>query len=87
MPTLYQYATECESILELGVRGVVSSWAFVHGLNNNNKSIKRIIVNDVVECNIDKLLVASKNTKVDIKSIWKNDFVPLDSHRVPCKST
>ena len=35
--TLYNYARECESILDLGVRGVVSSYAFVYGLMNNNK--------------------------------------------------
>lgn len=74
LPTLYKYATECESILELGVRGVVSTWAFVHGLDNNNKSTKKIIVNDIIECNIDTLLKASKDTKVNIESIWKNDL-------------
>jgi hypothetical protein len=28
LPTLYKYASECESVFETGVRGVVSSWAF-----------------------------------------------------------
>ena len=32
LPTLYKYATECESILELGVRGCVSCWALLNGL-------------------------------------------------------
>ena len=42
LPTLYSYATECESILETGVRGCVSSWAFINGLLNNNSSNKKI---------------------------------------------
>ena len=30
LPTLYNYATKCESVIELGVRGCVSSWATRH---------------------------------------------------------
>jgi hypothetical protein len=32
LPTLYDYAKECNHITECGVRGVVSSWAFAYGL-------------------------------------------------------
>jgi hypothetical protein len=47
LPTLYKYACECDSILELGVRGCVSSWAFLMGkpklhevfTNNNGLTI------------------------------------------------
>jgi hypothetical protein len=28
IPTLYEYAKNCEVIAEMGVRGVVSTWAF-----------------------------------------------------------
>ena len=37
LPTLFAYTTDCESVVELGVRGCVSSWAFLYGLLNNNK--------------------------------------------------
>lgn len=30
MPTLYQYALECKHITEMGVRNVVSTWAFLN---------------------------------------------------------
>jgi hypothetical protein len=40
LPTLCNYAKECESIIEYGLRGCVSSWAFVHGLLHNERSIK-----------------------------------------------
>lgn len=33
--TLYNYATECTSIAELGVRGMVSTWAFLKGLRDS----------------------------------------------------
>ena len=33
--TLYNYATECTSIAELGVRGFVSTWAFIRGLRDS----------------------------------------------------
>jgi hypothetical protein len=29
LPTLRKYAEECESIVEMGVRGIVSTWAFL----------------------------------------------------------
>jgi hypothetical protein len=43
LPTLYKYATECGSILELGVRGCISSWALLNGLLKNNKHDKLAI--------------------------------------------
>jgi hypothetical protein len=41
LPTLYKYASECESIIELGVRGVISTYAFIYGLLSNNSSKKK----------------------------------------------
>ena len=44
LPTLYKYASECESIAELGVRGVISTWALLYGLLKNNKEKKNNII-------------------------------------------
>jgi len=33
--TLYNYATECTHVAELGVRGKVSTWAFLRGLRDS----------------------------------------------------
>jgi ABC-type Fe3+-hydroxamate transport system substrate-binding protein len=74
LPTLYKYSTECESIIELGVRRVVSSWAFVYGLLNNNKTKKMILLNDINECNIQELVEKTKDLNVEIKYEWKNDL-------------
>lgn len=40
LETLFNYACKCDSIIETGVRGCISSWAFVFGLLNNNNSKK-----------------------------------------------
>jgi hypothetical protein len=47
LPTLYSYATQCEVVAEFGVRGVVSTWAFLRGLLENNSQHKELICVDV----------------------------------------
>jgi len=74
LPTLYTYATKCESIIELGVRGCISSWAFVYGLLQNNSDNKKILLNDITACNIDELLHITQNLNIEIKYEWKNDL-------------
>lgn len=74
LPTLYSYAKECESILELGVRGVISSWALVKGLLDNDKDVKRILLNDIEECDITELMEVTKDMDVNISHEWKNDL-------------
>lgn len=39
LPTLKKYASECDSIVELGVRYIVSTWAFLAGKPKNLLSI------------------------------------------------
>jgi hypothetical protein len=75
LPTLYTYASQCNSVLELGVRGCVSSYAFLYGLlNNNNNSNRRLILNDIQECNISELLEMAKYCDIDISYQWVNDL-------------
>jgi len=74
LPTLYKYATECESVFESGVRGCVSSWALVYGLMHNGKSSRRILLNDINSCPINKLLDATKNLDISIKFEWINNL-------------
>ena len=70
LPTLYKYASECESCIESGVRRCVSSWALLYGLVNNNKEEKRLLLNDVDVCNIDELLNNTNELNVDIQYEW-----------------
>ena len=76
LPTLFKYAQQCNSILELGVRGCVSSYAFAYGLINNNNENKLLIMNDINECNISELLhyCNQLSDKIDIKYYWINDL-------------
>jgi beta-1,4-mannosyl-glycoprotein beta-1,4-N-acetylglucosaminyltransferase len=75
LPTLYKYATECNSILECGVRACISSWALAHGLLNNNRETKKLILNDISPCDISNLLERTKNIKnLNISYQWINDL-------------
>jgi len=74
LPTLRKYASECESILEMGVRRCVSSWALALGLLENGNSIKRLYMNDINVCNTDEIENATKETELQIKTIWKNNL-------------
>lgn len=74
LPTLYKYATECESILETGVRGCISSWAFVYGLLNNNRIERKILLNDIDKCDIELLLKLTKNENIKIEYQWINNL-------------
>jgi hypothetical protein len=76
LPTLYRYATECDSVFESGIRGCVSSWALVYGLlNGDNKNLsKLILLNDIDECDIISLLNTASSENIKIDYIWKNNL-------------
>lgn len=75
LPTLYKYAYECDSVFETGVRGCVSSWAFLYGLVNNGRtSKKRMFMNDINPCDINELMTVSNGLNIDIKHEWKNNL-------------
>jgi hypothetical protein len=74
LPTLYKYATECETIFETGVRGCISSWALCYGLLNNNKQKKTLYLNDITVCNINELLLYTNGTDVKVNYKWINNL-------------
>jgi hypothetical protein len=76
LPTLYKYAKECNSVIECGVRGCVSSWAFVLGLiDNKNNTPKKIMLNDIEVCDIDDLLMNTKNiNNLQVEYKWCSDL-------------
>jgi hypothetical protein len=77
LPTLYEYAKECNSVFETGVRGCVSSWAFLYGLlDSESKNIKTLFMNDIDVCQIDNILSASKPfNNIVVKYEWKNNLL------------
>ena len=76
LPTLSKYANQCNSILELGVRDCISSWAFANGLlnNNNNNNKKLLFLNDITYCDIRELIEYTNNTELLIEYEWCNDL-------------
>jgi len=74
LPILSKYASECKSIFETGVRGCISSWAFLHGLMNNNSVDKTLFMNDINVCNITELLFVSKDLPINIEYEWRNNL-------------
>ena len=77
LPTLYKYAKECDSVFETGVRGCVSSWAFLYGLlDNNTETKKRLFLNDIDLCDVSELLILSSLfNNIDVKCEWKNNLL------------
>jgi len=74
LPTLYTYAKKCESVFETGVRGCISSWALAKGLLENEKSEKKLFLNDISTCNISELLDSTQNLPIKIDYEWKNNL-------------
>jgi hypothetical protein len=75
LPTLYNYSKECDSVFETGVRGCVSSWAFLCGLLNGTKNRKCLFMNDINICDVEELVNVGKNFDIDIKYEWKNNLL------------
>ena len=77
LPTLYKYAKKCNSVFETGVRGCVSSWAFLYGLiDNQNNSQKRLFLNDINKCDINELLNSANSfNNISINYEWKNNLL------------
>jgi len=73
LPVLFEYAKKCESAIECGVRRCVSSWALFYGLLNNEKTNKRLLLNDIRECNVTELL-SLKPDNIEIKTAWTSNL-------------
>jgi hypothetical protein len=66
LPTLMAYAQKCTSIAELGVRSVVSTWAFAEGLRTNGCDDMRLLMNDTVRGDeVDTFLEIARAEGID----------------------
>jgi hypothetical protein len=74
LPILYRHARECETIIETGVRGVISSYALTLGLCHNKSKQKKILLNDIQECNIQELLRYTSGLDISIEHKWCNNL-------------
>ena len=76
LDTLCKYSKECDSVFETGVRGCISSWAFLKGLSEGeSKNKKRLFMNDRDSCDVNELLSMSKNFDIEITYEWKNNLL------------
>ena len=74
LPTLNDYASKCETIVECGMRSVVSSYAFANGLLNNGSKNKQLISVDLdYSTNIDPLKDACKKADINFIFMMAND--------------
>lgn len=73
--TLYEYTKECDSVVECGVRNVVSSWAFVKGLIDGGKGTNLTSCDLKFTSNINKLKKLSKDCNIDFEFLEGNDIL------------
>lgn len=75
LPTLKEYSQKCESVIECGVREGVSTWAFLQGLLNNQKTIKKLVSCDVNRSgNIDRIAEIAGRAGIDYSFVTGNDL-------------
>lgn len=73
LPTLYEYSKKCNSIVECGVRRVVSSYAFASGLLNNPNNKYYMI--DIKKSNeVSEFLKLCENEGVNATFIESSDI-------------
>jgi len=74
LPTLFYYSSKCQSAIELGVRGVISTYAILYGLLLNSNDKKKLLLNDIVPCNISDIIEISNDLEVDLNYQWISDL-------------
>jgi hypothetical protein len=63
MMALKNYASECQHITEMGVRNVVSTWAFLAA------KPKKLVSIDIVQCPIQEAADAASEAEIDFEFI------------------
>jgi len=92
LPTLRAYAAKCSSVAEMGVRSVVSTWAFLQGLVDSSSPTKSLqcldladvpsmamICREVKLVNIDMCFIQGDSAKTPIKPV---DLLFIDTWHV-----
>jgi hypothetical protein len=75
LPTLMNLSKECETICEFGVRSVVSTWAFLYGLTQNNSHDKNLLSVDIKNVNIiQQVIKTAKDAGINMKFICENSI-------------
>jgi len=74
LETLSSYTEGCTKVFETGVRGVVSSWALLHGLNTNKVDGKKFVMNDIDNVNVDSICQVGNSLNIETVFIQGNNL-------------
>lgn len=75
LENLYKYSKECETVTELGMRSVVSTWAFACGLLHNGSENKRLTSVDLdYSPNIEEVKKACRAVGIKFSFIMGSDL-------------
>lgn len=73
LPVLMRYAAECNTVVECGVRDIVSSYAFANALKGKEKNC-HILVDPYRSHNMDGFISLCKREKVNVVYIQASDL-------------
>lgn len=69
LPTLRAYAQKVDSVVEMGVRGVISTWALLSGLAAGGEDSKTLIGVDIEPCAYDEPARCGRDLGVDVRFV------------------
>lgn len=70
MSSINSYARHCDHVTEMGVRGVVSTWALITALPS------KIVCYDIIDCPIHDAALVSSHLDIDFKFIIADTIDP-----------
>lgn len=77
LPTLREYASKCSSVVEMGVRSIVSTWAFLKGLSESDSTVKNLTSVDIENIDMENVIRCAKDVGIDMKFI-RHDSASVD---------
>lgn len=72
LPTLRRYSSQVGSVVEMGVRGVVSTWAFLLGLAESRAQAKSLIGVDIMPCDYEAPTRIAAASGIDVSFVQEN---------------
>lgn len=77
LPTLREYASKCGAIVEMGVRSIVSTWAFLKGLSESDAQTKHITCIDIESIDMQNVIGCARDVGIDMKFV-QHDSATVD---------
>jgi len=67
LPTLREYSQKCGVIAEMGVRNILSTWAFIKGLTESPNQLKKLICVDIQDTDVPKIIKNAADVGVELE--------------------